>query len=352
MADSPAKIMVVGVGGGGGNAVDRMARAGLSGVQLVALNTDVQVLELIQAHRHLQLGPKVTGGLGAGGDPEVGRMAAEESKDELADLMEGQDMVFITAGMGGGTGTGAAPVVAEVAKELGLLTVAIVTRPFSFEGLARAQRAELGIQRLAKNVDAIVTISNDRLLKVAAPDMPLTQAFELVDEILRQGVQGVTELITVPGLINLDFADVEAVLRGSGTALMGIGEADGENKTREAARKAISSPLLDFSVKGAKRAILNIAGGEDLTLEEVTAAAAAIHEALSDKADLIFGATIRDGQQKVRVTVIATGFAPVTESEITESEEELILEKLEREGVRDDYDIPTFLRRSRRSELG
>ncbi len=351
MAESPAKITVIGVGGGGGNAVHRMARAGLIGVELVAMNTDAQVLELVQAHRHLQLGPKVTGGLGAGGDPEVGRMAAEESRDDIADILEGQDMVFITAGMGGGTGTGAAPVVAEVAKEMGVLTVAIVTRPFSFEGLARAQKAEMGIQRLAKNVDAIVTISNDRLLKVAPPDMPLLRAFELVDEVLRQGVQGVTELITVPGLINLDFADVEAVLRGAGTALMGIGEAEGENKTREAARKAISSPLLDFSVKGAKRAILNITGGEDLTLEEVTAAASTIHEALSDKADLIFGATVRDGQQKVRVTVIATGFAPVSEGELSESEEELILEKLEREGVRDDYDIPTFLRRARRSDL-
>ncbi|MBC7093405.1 cell division protein FtsZ [Candidatus Bipolaricaulota bacterium] len=351
MGESPAKIMVVGVGGGGGNAVDRMTRAGLTGVELVAMNTDVQVLEMVEAHRHLQIGIKLTGGLGAGGDPEIGRLAAEESREDIADLLEGLDMVFVTAGMGGGTGTGAAPVVAEVAKELGVLTVAIVTRPFSFEGLARAQKAEMGIQRLSKNVDAIVTISNDRLLKVAPPDMPLTRAFELVDEVLRQGVQGVTELITVPGLINLDFADVEAVLRGAGTAMMGIGEAEGENKTREAARRSISSPLLDFSVKGAKKAILNITGGDDLTLEEVTAAAGVIHEALSDKADLIFGATIREGMEKARVTVIATGFPAVAGTEVTGSEEETILERYEREGIRDDYDIPTFLRRARRQEL-
>lgn len=350
--ESPARLMVVGVGGGGGNAVDRMMRAGLQGVELVAVNTDAQVLAIVQAHQHLQIGRKLTGGLGAGGDPEIGRLAAEESREEIADLLQGLDMVFITAGMGGGTGTGAAPIIAEVAKELGVLTVAIVTRPFSFEGLARAQRAEVGVQNLSHSVDAIVTISNDKLLKVAPPDMPLTQAFALVDEVLRQGVQGITDLITVPGLINLDFADVESVLRGAGTAMMGIGEAEGENKTREAARRAISSPLLDATVKGAKKAILNITGGDDLTLEEVTEAAGVVHEALSDKADLIFGATIRDGMQRARVTVIATGFPPLSGEEVTESEEEAILERIEREGiVRDDYDIPTFLRRSRKTEL-
>jgi len=350
--ESPARLMVVGVGGGGGNAVDRMMRAGLQGVELVAVNTDAQVLAIVQAHQHLQIGRKLTGGLGAGGDPEIGRLAAEESREDIADLLQGLDMVFITAGMGGGTGTGGAPIIAEVAKELGVLTVAIVTRPFSFEGLARAQRAEVGIQNLSQSVDAIVTISNDKLLKVAPPDMSLTQAFELVDEVLRQGVQGITDLITVPGLINLDFADVESVLRGAGTAMMGIGEAEGENKTREAARRAISSPLLDAPVKGAKKAILNITGGDDLTLEEVTEAAGVIHEALSDKADLIFGATIRDGMQRARVTVIATGFPPLSGEGVTESEEEAILERIEREGImRDDYDIPTFLRRSRRTEL-
>ncbi len=350
--ESPARLMVIGVGGGGGNAVDRMMRAGLQGVELVAVNTDVQVLARVQAHRHLQIGAKLTRGLGAGGDPEVGRMAAEESREDIADLLTGLDMVFITAGMGGGTGTGAAPVIAETAQELGILTVGIVTRPFSFEGITRAQRAEVGIENLAKHVDALVTISNDKLLKVAPPDMPLTRAFELVDEVLRQGVQGITDLITVPGLINLDFADVESVLKGAGTAMMGIGEAEGENKTREAARRAISSPLLDANVKGAKKAILNIVGGENLTLEEVTEAAGVIQEALADKADLIFGATIHEGMQQVRVTVIATGFPAKPGEGVAESEEEAILERIEREGVvRDDYDVPTFLRKAHRAEL-
>lgn len=349
--ESPARITVIGVGGGGGNAVDRMFRAGLAGVELVAMNTDAQVLSLVQAHRHLQLGPRLTGGLGAGGDPEVGRLAAEESREEIADFFDGVDMVFVTAGMGGGTGTGGAPVVAEVAKELGILTVAIVTKPFTFEGPIRAQKAEMGVQRLAKTVDAMITISNDKLLKIAPPEMPLTKAFELVDEVLRQGIQGVTELVTVPGLINLDFADVETVLRNAGTALMGIGEAEGENKTREAARRAISSPLLDFSVKDAKKAILNITGGEGLTLEEVTAAAGVVREALSEKADVFFGAAIREGMDRTRITVIATGFSTVSSTEAAEEDEEALIEQLRREGLRDDYDIPTFLRRSHRPEL-
>ncbi len=351
IGDGLARITVVGVGGGGGNAVGRMREAGLDGVQLVAMNTDAQVLSIMDAHERLQLGQKLTGGLGAGGDPQVGMAAAEESREEIKDLLEGLDMVFVTAGMGGGTGTGGVPVVAEIAKGLGILTVAIVTRPFSFEGMARAEKAEMGIQRLVQHVDALITISNDKLLKVAPPDMPLSDAFAMVDAVLLQGVQGITELITVPGLINLDFADVESVLRDAGTAMMGIGEAEGENKTREAARRATSSNLLDAPVKNAKKAILNITSGEDLTLEEVTEAAQVIQEALSDKADLIFGATIREGMQRARITVIATGFAPQSGGEITESEEAVLLERIEREGVvRDDYDIPTFLRRSRRSE--
>jgi cell division protein FtsZ len=351
--DSPARLMVIGVGGGGGNAVNRMMEAGLTGVELVAVNTDAQVLSIVQAHRHLQIGRQLTGGLGAGGDPEVGRAAAEESQEEIVDLLSGVDMVFITAGMGGGTGTGAAPVIAGLAREMGILTVAIVTRPFSFEGVTRAKRAEDGIKNLAENVDALITISNDKLLKEAPPDMSLTQAFRLADKVLWQGVQGITDLITVPGLINLDFADVESVLRDAGTAMMGIGEAEGDNKTREAARQAIFSPLLDSTVKGARKAILNITGGESLTLEEVTEAANVIHEALSDRADLIFGATIREGMQKVRVTVIATGF-PATNEEGTLKleEEEALLERIEMEApVRDEYDVPTFLRKARRTEL-
>ncbi|MFO8034786.1 MAG: cell division protein FtsZ [Candidatus Bipolaricaulota bacterium] len=351
IGDGLAKIMVLGVGGGGGNAVSRMWRAGLDGVQLVAVNTDAQVLSIMEADQHLQLGRKLTGGLGAGGDPEVGREAAEESREEIKDLLEGFDMVFVTAGMGGGTGTGGAAVVAEVSKALGILTVAIVTRPFSFEGAARADKARSGIEKLSQHVDALITISNDKLLKVAPPDMPLSGAFEMVDAVLLQGVQGITELITVPGLINLDFADVESVLRGAGTAMMGIGDAEGENKSREAARRAISSTLLDAPVKNARKAILNIAAGEGLTLEEVTEAAQVVQEALSDKADLIFGATIREGMEKARITVIATGFAVQSGDELPESDEAALLERIEREGtVRDDYDVPTYLRRSRRSE--
>jgi len=301
----PVRLMVLGVGGGGGNAVDRMYDTRVSGVELVAINTDAQVLEVVRSHRTLQIGRKVTGGLGAGGDPEVGKKAAEESREEIIDLIEGVDMVFITAGMGGGTGTGAAPVIAEIAKEAGILTTGIVTRPFSFEGVARAEKAEAGIARLSQAVDALICISNDKLLKVAPPDTPIMRAFEIADEVLRQGVEGISDLITVPGMINLDFADIESVMRNAGTAMMGIGEGEGEGKTKEAARNAISSPLLDGSIKGARKVIMNITGGSDLTLEEVTEAASLIREAVSDKADIIFGTAIRDGMEKVRLTVIA-----------------------------------------------
>jgi len=348
----PVRLMVLGVGGGGGNAVDRMYDTRVSGVELVAINTDAQVLEVVRSHRTLQIGRKVTGGLGAGGDPEVGKKAAEESREEIIDLIEGVDMVFITAGMGGGTGTGAAPVIAEIAKEAGILTTGIVTRPFSFEGVARAEKAEAGIARLSQAVDALICISNDKLLKVAPPDTPIMRAFEIADEVLRQGVEGISDLITVPGMINLDFADIESVMRGAGTAMMGIGEGEGEGKTKEAARNAISSPLLDGSIKGARKVIMNITGGSDLTLEEVTEAASLIREAVSDKADIIFGTAIRDGMEKVRLTVIATGFSVsyVGEEEGAPLTNETMLAKLEKEsrGGADDFDIPTFLRRGRR----
>ena len=275
-AASPARLMVVGVGGGGGNAVDRMFDSSSNGVDLVVVNTDAQVLEVVRAHRTLQLGRKLTSGLGAGGNPEIGRLAAEESKEEIIDLLNGVDMVFITAGMGGGTGTGAAPIIAALAKEAGILTTAIVTRPFSFEGLARAEKAESGIARLAQSVDALICISNDKLLKVAPTDTPITEAFEIADEILRQGVEGISDLITIPGMINLDFADIESVMRDAGTAMMGIGEGEGDGKTKEAARNAISSPLLDGSINGARKVIMNITGGSDLTLDEVTSAASLI----------------------------------------------------------------------------
>jgi len=351
---SPARLMVIGVGGGGGNAVDRMFDRSVNGVELVVSNTDAQVLEVVRAHRTLQLGRKLTSGLGAGGNPEIGRQAAEESREEIIDLINGIDMVFITAGMGGGTGTGAAPVIASLAKEAGILTTGIVTRPFSFEGLARAEKAESGIARLAQSVDALICISNDKLLKVAPTDTPITKAFEIADEILRQGVEGISDLITVPGMINLDFADIESVMREAGTAMMGIGEGEGDGKTKEAARNAISSPLLDGSILGARKVIMNISGGTDLTLEEVTAAASLIREAVSDRADIIFGTTIREDFTKVRLTVIATGFSVEygrEEEDGPSLSNDSMLARLEQESRvgADDFDIPTFLRRSRRS---
>jgi len=351
----PARLMVIGVGGGGGNAVDRMFSDNrVNGVELVVVNTDAQVLEVVQAHHTLQIGRKLTSGLGAGGNPEIGRLAAEESHEEIADLLTGVDMAFITCGMGGGTGTGAAPVIASLAKEAGILTTGIVTRPFSFEGLARAEKAEAGISRLSQEVDALITISNDKLLKVAPTDTPITKAFEMADEVLRQGVEGISDLITVPGMINLDFADIESVIRGAGTAMMGIGEGEGEGKTKEAARNAILSPLLDASIKGARKVIMNITGGNGLTLEEVTEAASLIREAVSDRADIIFGTAIRDGMEKVRLTVIATGFAvvrPGDEEEGSALGNETMLAKMQKERPlgSDDFDIPTYLRRSRKA---
>lgn len=353
-AASPARLMVIGVGGGGGNAVDRMFASNNKSVELVVANTDAQVLDVVQGHRTLQLGQKLTAGLGAGGNPEIGRLAAEESKEVIVDLLNGVDMVFITAGMGGGTGTGAAPVIAAIAKEAGILTTGIVTRPFSFEGLARAEKAEAGIARLSQSVDALICISNDKLLKVAPTDTPITKAFEIADEVLRQGVEGISDLITIPGMINLDFADIESVMRDAGTAMMGIGEGTGEGKTKEAARNAISSPLLDGSILGARKVIMNITGGSDLTLEEVTSAASLIREAVSDRADIIFGTAIREGMESVRLTVIATGFAVEygrEEEDVSPLSNDSMLDKLGKEsrvGV-DDLDIPTFLRRNRRS---
>jgi cell division protein FtsZ len=351
----PARLMVVGVGGGGGNVVDRMFDTCVQGVDLVVVNTDAQVLEVVRAHQTLQIGRKLTHGLGAGGNPEVGKLAAEESREEIADLLHGVDMVFITAGMGGGTGTGAAPVIAGLARESGILTTAIVTRPFAFEGIARAQKAEEGIARLSQNVDALICISNDKLLKVAPADTPITKAFEMADEVLRKGVEGISDLITVPGMINLDFADVESVMRDAGTAMMGIGEGQGEGKTKEAARNAISSPLLDGSIHGARKVIMNITGGADLTLEEVTQAASLIREAVSDRADIIFGTAIREGMEKVRLTVIATGFAVGYDREDEEGapiSHESMLTKMEEESRvgADDFDIPTYLRRTRKAK--
>jgi cell division protein FtsZ len=304
-----AVIKVVGCGGGGSNAVNRMVDAGLRGVEFIAVNTDAQALQMTDADVRLHIGSKATRGLGAGANPDVGREAAIESRDELKEALKGADMVFVTAGEGGGTGTGAAPVVAELAKELGTLTVGIVTRPFQFEGRRRTEIAERGIVELAAKVDTLVVIPNDRLLSLVERRTSILEAFRLADDVLRQGVQGITDLITVPGVINLDFADVRTIMRESGTALMGIGLAAGDNRAAEAARAAISSPLLESSVEGATGILLNISGGSGLGLFEVNDAAEIVASAADQNANIIFGAVIDEALgDHIRVTVIATGF--------------------------------------------
>jgi cell division protein FtsZ len=304
-----AVIKVVGVGGGGTNAVNRMVDAGLRGVELIAVNTDAQALQMCDADVKIHIGSKITRGLGAGANPSIGYQAAMESKDELRDALKGADMVFVTAGKGGGTGTGAAPVIAELAKELGALTVGVVTRPFSFEGKRRAQQAADGIVALSDKVDTLIVIPNDRLLEVVERRTSVIDAFKVADDVLRQGVQGITDLITVPGLINLDFADVRTIMKDAGSALMGIGTASGENRAVEAARAAISSPLLEASVEGARGILLNITGGGDLGLFEINEAAEIIASAADKDCNIIFGAVIDPSLgDEIRVTVVATGF--------------------------------------------
>ncbi|HUF01971.1 MAG TPA: cell division protein FtsZ [Gaiellaceae bacterium] len=304
-----AVIKVVGIGGGGSNAVTRMVEAGVAGVEFVAVNTDAQALLMAEADVKIHIGSQATRGLGAGADPRIGLAAAQESRDELKEALKGADMVFVTAGEGGGTGTGGAPVVAEIGRELGALTVGVVTRPFNFEGRLRADQAEQGIQSLRENVDTLIVIENDRLLQVVERSTPVTDAFRLVDDILRQGVQGITDLITVPGLINLDFADVRTIMRDAGSALMGIGVARGENRAPEAARAAISSPLLETSLDGATGILISITGGPDLGLAEVDEAAQVVTSAADPNANVIFGAVIDESMgEDVRVTAIATGF--------------------------------------------
>src|SRR5688572_7779275 len=306
-----AVIKVVGVGGGGTNAVNRMVDAGLRGVEFIAVNTDAQALLMCDADVKIHIGSKLTRGLGAGADPSIGEEAAQESRDELKESLKGADMVFVTAGEGGGTGTGAAPVIAELARELGALTVGVVTRPFSFEGRRRADQAEDGIQELSERVDTLIVIENDRLLQVVEKQTSIVEAFRIADDILRQGVQGITDLITVPGLVNLDFADVRTIMRDAGSALMGIGVAAGENRAAEAARTAVSSPLLEASIEGATGILLNITGGADMGLFEVNEAAEVVTSAADQNANVIFGAVIDDSaKDEVRVTVIATGFGP------------------------------------------
>ncbi|KRO00235.1 cell division protein FtsZ [Companilactobacillus kimchiensis] len=303
-----AVIKVIGVGGAGGNAVNRMVEAGIKGVQFITANTDVQALESSNAETKIQLGPKLTRGLGAGSNPEVGQKAAQESEEAIKEALEGADMIFVTAGMGGGTGTGAAPIVANIAKESGALTVGVVTRPFAFEGAKRSRFAADGITELKKDVDTLVIISNSKLLEIVDKKTPMGEAFSIADDVLRQGVQSISDLITSPGFVNLDFADVKTVMSDQGSALMGIGQANGDNRITEATKKAISSPLLEVSIDGAKQVLLNITGGPDLSLFEAQDAAQIVSEQATSDVNIIFGTSIDDtlGDQ-VKVTVIATG---------------------------------------------
>jgi len=338
-----AQIKVIGVGGGGSNAVNRMIAAGLRGVEFISVNTDAQALYLANSECKLQIGEKLTKGLGAGANPEIGAQAAEESREDIKQALKGADMVFVTAGMGGGTGTGAAPIIAEVARELGALTVGVVTKPFTFEGRRRAATAEKGISLLKEKVDTLITIPNDRLLQVVDKRTPILEAFRIADDVLRQGVQGISDLIAVPGLINLDFADVKTIMRETGAALMGIGVGTGDNRTVEAAKKAIASPLLETSIDGARGVLLNITGGVNLSLFEVNEAADIVAEAADPDANIIFGAVIDESlDDEVRITVIATGF------DHRASERKQIIEELaQRSFSSDDIDIPAFLRRKR-----
>ena len=341
-----AAIKVVGVGGGGSNAVNRMISAGLRGVEFIAINTDAQALALSNAGTKIHIGGKLTRGLGAGGDPEIGRQAAEETREDLTEALEGSDMVFVTAGMGGGTGTGGAPIVAQVARELGALTIGVVTRPFGFEGRRRAGVAEEGIQNLRQRVNTLITIPNDRLLQIVDKSATVVEAFRIADDVLRQGVQGIADLITVPGLINLDFADVRTVMAEAGSALIGIGVATGEGRAAAAAEAAITSPLLETSMEGARGVLINVTGGLDLGLLEVNEAAQIVQKAADPDANIIFGAVIDDRLDgEIRITVIATGFeARRPEAEDAAEAAAAPPREANRLGL-DDLDIPAFLRK-------
>ncbi len=336
-----ALIKVIGVGGGGNNAVNRMVTAGVRGVEFVAVNTDVQALYRSEAPVKIQIGEKLTRGLGAGGSPQIGRQAAEESREAIVRVVKGADMVFITAGMGGGTGTGAAPVIAECAREAGALTVGIVTKPFTFEGRHRMKQAEEGVNDLREKVDTLIVIPNDRLLQIVERRTSMMEAFRIADDVLRQGVQSISDLVAIPGFINLDFADVRAVMANTGSALMGVGVASGETRAADAARAAISSPLLETSIVGAKGLLLNITGGEDLTLFEVNEAAEIVTEAADEEANIIFGAALDESMEdEVRVTVIATAFDDKPKKK-RRDQTELEIKPFSAE----DLEVPTFLRK-------
>ena len=368
--DNFAQIKVVGVGGGGQNAVNRMIDEGIQGVEFIAVNTDAQALMLSGAPQRLRIGEKITKGLGSGGNPEIGLRAADESREELRQMLSGADMVFVTAGMGGGTGSGASSVVAQVAREEGALTIGVVTRPFTFEGTQRRRNAEQAIEALQASVDTLITIPNDRLLQIAGKTASVKQAFSMADDVLRQGIQGISELITIPGLINLDFADVKTIMQDGGAALMAIGRGSGENRAREAAERAIHSALLDVSIEGARAIIFNIKGGEDMSLFEVNEAAEVIRANAHPECNIIFGAVIdANAKDDIQLTVIATGFdrpkpkdqfdfvgsafngngqsSQHTQRTNREPVKEPVADYQVRTFQRDDLDIPAFLRRQR-----
>jgi len=368
--DALATIKVIGVGGGGNNAVNRMIEHGVQGVDFIAVNTDAQALNLSKAEVKMQIGGKLTRGLGAGANPEVGKKAAEESREQIEEALRGADMVFVTAGMGGGTGTGAAPVIAQIARELGALTVGVVTRPFTFEGRKRATQAQGGIGAMKESVDTLIVIPNDRLLEIVDKNTPMLEAFREADNVLRQGVQGISDLIATPGLINLDFADVKTIMSNKGSALMGIGVASGENRAAEAAKKAISSPLLEKSIDGAQGVLMNITGGMNLSLFEVQEAADIVATASDQEVNMIFGSVINEGlKDEIIVTVIATGFNEIeaqpkvtkpnfgqARSSLTNTANKAGQTRVEQQEAprvntpvtEDTLDIPTFLRNRNR----
>ncbi len=361
MMDGTATIKVIGVGGAGNNAVNRMIDAGIKGVDFIAVNTDRQALQTSKANTKIQIGEKITRGLGAGANPDIGAQSAEESKAELAEVLRGADMVFVTAGMGGGTGTGAAPVVAQAAKEMGILTIGVVTKPFTFEGKKRLSQAERGIESLKGKVDTLVVIPNDKLLQIIDRKTSIVEAFKMADDVLRQGVQGISDLIAIPGLVNLDFADVKTIMLNTGMAHMGVGRASGENRAEDAAKEAIQSPLLETSIEGARGVIINITGGEDLGLHEVNTAAELVQRSVDPEANIIFG-TVTDPsmEDEIQITVIATGFEkpePISSLGVDnmpktwEKKVTSIPSSSEISSSQNDLDIPSFLRKNRNKNI-
>ncbi len=363
MMDGTATIKVIGVGGAGNNAVNRMIDMGIKGVDFIAVNTDRQALQTSKASTKIQIGEKITRGLGAGANPDIGAQSAEESKAEISEVLRGADMVFVTAGMGGGTGTGAAPIVASTAKEMGILTIGVVTKPFTFEGKKRLSQAERGIESLKGKVDTLVVIPNDKLLQIIDRKTSIIEAFKMADDILRQGVQGISDLIAIPGLVNLDFADVKTIMLNQGMAHMGVGKAAGENRAEDAAKEAIQSPLLETSIEGAKGVIINITGGEDLGLHEVNTAAELVQRSVDPEANIIFG-TVTDPSMadEIQITVIATGFEtngePISSigvenivSKTWEKKINSIPASTEAGSSQNDLDIPSFLRKNKNKNM-